>query len=440
MKGYKDYMDNISVDPLLHKKIMSQLTKKTISRRWIKYVYRFAGIAACLAILLFGVWAVPNLFSNLTPENEWQSGYIVCDQNEATQDKEIISPSLVLHALTFNTVESVMPVRMMIPDGYFDYDLTYEQLGVLFPNLGLTLAATAHYRNNGSLWFVSASEYEWDGIRRNFTWTTIHLGNEGVMPDSTLLFPRDNPIISEVHGVLVTAFVYGANNENFRAYFVLNGIAYRVETSDIMAINAGIEEHNGMERLTELVNKIIVGGSADLSILDNPTVPELRNDRLTLDEAQLDAYFSVFLPQNIPSGFTFESATRLINARNNSLFVSWSSGIDVITWYIRTPLESDLLNIVSVNYQEKFDVSLYTTPWFGSVPIEFHYYFQSPVFLADEFTLDIIEARTRLVDNGRMGTVPRWETTQFGVLFGDVLVKVSMTGTSPIEIWEMFSW
>jgi hypothetical protein len=37
-----------------------------------------------------------------------------------------------------------------------------------------------------------------------------------------------------------------------------------------------------------------------------------------------------------------------------------------------------------------------------------------------------------------MGTAPRWETTQFGVLFGDVLVEVSMTGISPEEIWEMF--
>jgi hypothetical protein len=91
-----------------------------------------------------------------------------------------------------------------------------------------------------------------------------------------------------------------------------------------------------------------------------------------------------------------------------------------------------------VNDREKFDVSLYPTPWFNSVPIEFHYYFQSPVFLADEFTLDAVMARTRLAESGRRGTDPRWETAQFGVLFDGILVEVSMTGISPEVIWEMF--
>ena len=421
MKGYKSYMDKIHVDRSLHEKIMKRLTEKSASQRRTKHVYRFVGAVACLVLLLFGVWAVPNLFNNRTPDNI-----------------EIITPPLVLHPLIFNEVDSIMSVSMIIPNGYFEYELTDEQLKAVFPNLDLALIATAHYRNDGSLWFVSANEYEWDGARRRFTWTTIHLGYEGNVPDSTFLFPRENPIISEVHGVLVTAFVYGINDDNFRADFMLNGITYRIETSDILAINAGIEKRNGMERLTQLVNKIIVGDSSDLSILANPTIPELRNDRLTLYEAQLEPNFSTFLPQNIPPDFTFEGANRLVNTRNNSLFASWSNRLDVISWHIRTPLESDLLNIVSVNDREKFDVSLYTIPWFGSVPIEYHYYFQSPVFLSNEFTLDVIKARTRWVDSGRGGVAPRWETTQFGVLFGDVLVEVNVTGVSPEEIWEMF--
>jgi len=414
MKGYKKYMDEINVDPSLHEKIMNRITTKTAPQKRNRHIYRFAGIAACMALLLFGVWAVPNLFNGETAD-----------------------PNFVLHALTFNEVESSMSAGRITPDGYFDYDLTDEQLNAVFPNLGLSLSASAHYRDDGTLWFVVASEYEWDGARRSFTWTTIHLGNEGILPDSTLLFPKDNPIVSDVHSVSVTAFVYGVNNEYFRADFVLNGVAYRVETSDISVVNTGVGKRDGMERLTELVNKIIVNGSADLTVLANPVIPELRNDRLTLAEAQLEAEFGAFLPQNIPTGFIFESASRIVDTRNNILFVSWSNGLDFISWRVRTPLESDLLNIVSTHDRAKYDVSLYTIPWFGSVPMEYHNYFQSPVFLADEFTLDVITARTRLVENGRMGTASRWETTQFGVLFGDVLVEVSMTGVSPEEIWEM---
>jgi len=44
-----------------------------------------------------------------------------------------------------------------------------------------------------------------------------------------------------------------------------------------------------------------------------------------------------------------------------------------------------------------------------------------------------------LEGGGRSGTAPRPETTQFGVLFNDVLVEVSMTGVPPEEIWEMFN-
>jgi len=443
MKGYRDYMNSITVDSSLHEKIMNRVMEKNAPQRRSRHIYVFAGIAACMALLVFGFWTVSNLRNypgSNNGVNGVHEGYVIHEPSEPVQngDKEIVSPPLVLHALTFNVVESVMSARMMIPDGYFDYNLTDEQLTMVFPNLDLDLYATAHYRNDGTLWFVTASEYEWNGARRNFTWTTISLGNEGIMPDSTLLFPEDSPIISDVHGVLVTAFVFGMNDEHFRADFALNGITYRIETSDIPAIRSDDGERNGMERLTELVNKIIVNDAADLSVLADPVIPELRNEGLTLAEARLEADFGAFLPHNIPAGFTFESAHRLVNTRDNSLFTSWSSGFDFISWHVRTPLESDLWDVVSVNDREKFDVSLYTTPWFGSVPPEFHYYFQSPVFLAEEFTLDVVTARTRFVDSGRRDIVPRWETAQFGVLFGDVLVVVNMTGISPEEIWEMF--
>jgi len=441
MKGYKDYMDNINVDPSLHEKIMSRATNKTAPKKRIKYVYRFAGIAACVALLMFGIWAIPNLLNDTTPGNGGPNGYIIRDPNGHAQNGngEATDPPFDMHALIFNEVESFMSASRIPPDGNFDYDLTDEQLGAVFPNLGLTLSVAAHYRSNGDLWFVAASEYEWDGSRRNYTWTTIHLGNEDTLPETTTLFHGDDPIISasDVHGVSVTAFVYGMDDEYFRADFVLGGVAYRVETSDILAVIAGTER-SGMERLTSLVNEIILGGPADLSTLEDPIIPELRNDRLTLAEARLDADFGMFLPQHVPSGFTFETALRLVNTRDNSLFVHWSRGLDVISWRVGTPLESDLWNIVSANDREKFDVSLYSIPWFDSVPAEFRYYFQSPVFLADEFTLDVIIARTMLGGSGRSGAAPRPETTQFGVLFGDVLVEVSMTGVSPEEVWEMF--
>jgi hypothetical protein len=261
-----------------------------------------------------------------------------------------------------------------------------------------------------------------------------------ILNETSINFHGESPIISHVHGVEVRAYVIGSGDDTFLAEFTVNGLTYRVQTSDLPAISTGLGEINAKEKITELVNRIILGEPADLSLLENPSIPELRYDNLTLAEARSDARFGMFLPQNIPSDFQFESAIRHINTRNNDLLIHWSYGLNVLSWTVRTPLESDLWNIVSVNEREKYDVSLYTIPWAMSVPNHIHEYFQSPVFLAEEFSLEMIMARTRFVDDGRRGVPSRWETTQFGVLYGDVLIKISATGIAPEDIWKMFEW
>jgi len=178
MKGYKNYMDSIIVEPSLHKKIMDRTTQNAAPQNKMKHVYRYAGLAACMAALLFGVWAMPNLFNSpapsesngLTasapeyPQSEGQNGHIVREPDPTQTGSETaddphdpVRPPLVLHALTFNQTQSVMTGSMLIPDGYFDYDLTDEQFDAIFPNLGLTLSAAVQYRNDGKVWFVTAS-------------------------------------------------------------------------------------------------------------------------------------------------------------------------------------------------------------------------------------------------------------------------------------------
>jgi hypothetical protein len=141
------------------------------------------------------------------------------------------------------------------------------------------------------------------------------------------------------------------------------------------------------------------------------------------------------MPSTIPAGFTFETAHRRITTRENSLYAGWSRGADNLTWQIRTPDEQDILNIVSINEREKYDVSLYPIPWAVSVPDEYFSCFQSPVFMASELTIDAIRARTQGADDGRRGDTSR--TSQFGVLFDDVLVVISAGGLTPEQIWVM---
>jgi hypothetical protein len=165
----------------------------------------------------------------------------------------------------------------------------------------------------------------------------------------------------------------------------------------------------------------------------SPPVPGVR---LTLDEARLDAAFGAFLPAQIPDGFVFEGAQRF----EDGLFVSWSQGLNTLTWHVRMPTEYD--HVISPNDREKFDVSLYEIPWGMTVPEEFFYYFQSPVFLAAELTLEAVEARARWEEaRGYVwGHGAGWRVSQFGVLHGDVLVQISAGGIAPQALWEMLGF
>jgi len=173
-----------------------------------------------------------------------------------------------------------------------------------------------------------------------------------------------------------------------------------------------------------------------------PSNEAQHDEMIPLDKARNDPEFGAFLPAAVPVGFSFEVARRDLNQNGGSLFAVWHRGLDTISWLVRAPSEFDLLHVVSADDRYKYDVSLYPEPWADSVPDEIYYYFQSPVFLAEEFSLDVIHARTLWVDSSIwadpfLGDTSGWQTSQFGVLFGDVLVEVSMSGVPPEQIWAM---
>jgi hypothetical protein len=173
--------------------------------------------------------------------------------------------------------------------------------------------------------------------------------------------------------------------------------------------------------------------------LDNPVIPNLRNDQLTLDEARNDPDFGEFVPGSVPARLNFESANRFINQDNNNLRILWHSlpnrGMDSITWQISKTTEHDLARIVFADEREKYEMAQYPIPWADSVPEELREVVLNPVFRAEELTLEIIQARA--YSAGRRGSDA--VSMQFSVLYGDVVVEVSAGGLTPEEVWEMFT-
>ena len=184
-------------------------------------------------------------------------------------------------------------------------------------------------------------------------------------------------------------------------------------------------------------NPAVITPEIGLSILDDPVMPELRDEKLTLEEAQNDPDFGAYLPEGVPSKFAFESAQRFLNQEQNSLSASWNSKNDYISWSVSKATDYDHGLIVAASEFEKYDMSLYPIPLVESVPKELWEYVNNPVFLAEELTLDVVNARAIYAGNDR-GDSSGWRI-DFSVLYGDVVVRANIKGATPEQVWEMFA-
>ena len=370
-----------------------------------------APIAACALIVL--AVAIPLLMRN---------GAVYIPQindGNISQTPSGVEREHPIYPLTFNTDGALLSASIDRRVSFFHDVVTGEQMGAVFPGLNLPLTVRALYLDDGSLIEVSAFEPE-SGV-------TIRLA-EGSLVHTMLFYFDEPPQVSYVHGVPVTAAMSGDDDFAFyMADFMLGNIDYRVEMSGARA---------DADRIVEIVNQLILGGPADLSVLADPVIPELRNEELTLAQAQDDPDFGAFLPVSVPSDFLFDHAWRVINQDFNGLFAFWHIGhasMDAIRWQVSKPTEHDLARIVSVDDREKFDLSLYPIPWMDSVPQELMDFVTNPVFLSDELTLEAVQARV-LLDGRRDGA-----QMNFSVLYDDVIINLDVSGMTPEQVWEMLS-
>ena len=171
--------------------------------------------------------------------------------------------------------------------------------------------------------------------------------------------------------------------------------------------------------------------------ISQPITPLNPADILTFEQAITDPYFGMFIPDYIPQGFDFEYAWRFGEHDGNSLTAFWQAEmLHNISWHITMLDDHNRSLIVSVNDREKFDLSLYPIPWAASVPRELVQYVMNPVFLAEELSLDVVQART-IQGRGRNPGDSNWQIN-FSVLIDDIVIRLDTYGVSPEQVWEMF--
>ena len=453
MKAYKSYMDKLNLGRELHKKIARGEAKAT---DWHpgSHALRFVGAAACVAALLVAVWVIQGAFGDESALDGLVGGH--ADNTEilySLNDAKLPEPrgEHELHSLTFNAADQWMLAYRM-PNDIFRIGIPDEELQDVFYGFNTILStkeyyhkslfATASYGDDGSLLSVVFVEDVVTLDAWGFMQTyglSIEVGERGHNLLSADVIHRGEAIVSDVHGVQVTAFFYVSiiNDVFLSADFVVDGIPHHI-TLERYSLS------EGKERITKIVNWLIVTGPPDLSLFEDQYIPESYM-RMDIAQAKLDPVFGKFLPTNVPRGFFPMEAVRVSDSEwGDFIHVSWFafdffSDMDTFLWVVQIPREDDFERAVSVSDKHKYDVSLYPMPWVDTVPQEYIGYFPYPVFLADEVSLETIHARTFWVDEDwvEFGDSPGWRTFTFSVLLDDVVIRLSARGVPAELLWEM---
>lgn len=153
---------------------------------------------------------------------------------------------------------------------------------------------------------------------------------------------------------------------------------------------------------------------------------------LTEKEARNTDVVGAFIPDDIPKGYTFESA--YLDGQG-AVSVIWYNGMDSILINVSRVVPEDYTT-VDVDRTETYDVWLYEIPYGRTVPSEYIETFQNPIFLWEDMSLEIVNSRMKSVEDAGDTDTPRGN---FSVLYTEgVLLYFNGRGTAE-EIWNMLS-
>lgn len=326
----------------------------------------------------------------------------------------------------YNETDKMVGSLLKIP-GHFWQKLSQEEKHSVFGNLvyRYDIAATANFskeNQNISLFNIQATFQAENGSDINLTIS------ENPIYDCYVL-EKDSTVKTDVNGIPIVFGIYKNESSDTQTFFA-------EFNSDNIYYSAQMTSTQKNEKYFSLfINELTVSNKINLNAV-TPVVPELKDETLTLEEVYSDNTFGSFVPKNIPSNFEFESARRFINQEYNYLSVLWCYELNDISFRIEYATDHEKKNITSVNDLKNYDLSLYPIPRGESVPEELWEIVQSPVFIAEEISEEVITRRvTEHNEDGK--TVKK---INFSLIFdNDIVITVSTSGIEPKEVFNMLT-
>lgn len=214
--------------------------------------------------------------------------------------------------------------------------------------------------------------------------------------------------------------------------------------NDVGAVMEGAQETGGsvMEDILQeesTLEKEIEDAQSEMLEQDCSTAlpPDDREKISELAAKKLDVY-GVFVPNALPSGYVYESGSKLQNTvtgEETGVSLCWTKGMDSISWTVKKVEVTDVV-CVDIANKECYDVHMYEIPYADTVPEKYRETFNNPVFKAEELSLELVESRMKVVQDAGDTDTPRGN---FSVFYEEgILIEFRGDGTAE-EIWNLFA-
>ncbi|WP_294550428.1 hypothetical protein [uncultured Pseudoflavonifractor sp.] len=473
MEHYRSYMNRVKLSPEEHRALMDALAGKGRPARRPSPA-RWLTAAACLALVCaaaFGIWRLTGLPGGDTgpsqmleeiPGGQNTAGPEATDPAPedtepiaADRDSEyVLSPvdpfdgqphsSFNIQGVEYGDAPEIC-ASIAYPDGWFEEQLTRAQMVELLGGpgaedapwslywVGYDITGKAVYDGEGNLWQLWLNGVSRSNSRNGFTLTV----RPGDYPLTDMIDPDQTA--TEINGVMI----YGSKGGRY-GWDGSGEMGYIYEIT-MMSGNAGlsfearqVEEENAEYLCTQAANTF-AGTKLHLDslLVYDGDVPDWGKKMLTWEEAMDDEKFGAYVPLYVPDGFTFEGAWREWGRDRDYLTLNWSGYYTSISIDILDAGTWGDFTLTDPADREKYDMSLYATPYSDSVPEEYRQEFDNPVFAIEDVTAQVIAARMRWVD-GDSGDVDGWRGN-FSVYYEseNVLVRYDLDGVTPQEAYDL---
>ncbi len=266
---------------------------------------------------------VPNVSKNIVDEVDKSLDSFQNKKEESdTKGKDISGLDLSELDLVVNEARETGVQCFMAPEGYFEYELTEEEIRTVLPDYDISSIdyARVEYTSKDGVAKILSVEFK---IDQNPNTAILYISPKELVVSEIYESSKKLSNILDMP-VLVKVLPEFRGVKEYIADFEKDGLFYKLKMDD----KTGDETS-----FARLLYALIDMDGSDLTCLENPEIPILRNGDLTLEEAYKEENFGKYMIR-VPDRYVFNGAMAVINQRENYQSASWSSDYDDINEYV----------------------------------------------------------------------------------------------------------